>query len=64
MTRMPKRLYSPIVLMKSLDADFDTVMKSVAFSTTPREVVTIEDMQELHAKVEFFENIVGVNYAQ
>lgn len=41
----------PAVLDKSLDADFQTVMKHVGFLGTPREVVTVRDMQNRYAKL-------------
>ena len=38
-------------MKKVLDADFETIMKDVKFSTTPREVVTIKDMAEYYHKM-------------
>lgn len=43
--------FSYLVLGKVLDADFDTIMKDIRFSTTPREVVTVGDMENYHAKM-------------
>ena len=33
---------------KALDADFQSVMRSVNFHRTPREVLTIRDMERRH----------------
>ena len=41
---IPSRV-SPVVLKKSLDADFHSIMKSVNFAEPPREVITIKQMQ-------------------
>lgn len=38
------------VIRKTCDADFETVMKSVDFSNTPREFVTVRDMISYHNK--------------
>lgn len=43
-------IYSDAIIRKVSDGDFETVMKSVNFSTTPREVVTINDMERHYYK--------------
>lgn len=41
---------SDIAYLKVSDADFQTVMKSVGFNRTPREALTVRDMEAFHAK--------------
>ena len=41
---------SDVAYDKALDADFQTVMKSVGFHRPPREVITIIDMERRHRK--------------
>lgn len=41
---------SDVAYLKVSDADFQTVMKSVGFHKTPREALTIGDMELFYAK--------------
>lgn len=50
-TNRPK--FSDSVMKHANDGDFQTVMASVNFSTTPMEVITIRDMQDHYSKQEF-----------
>lgn len=36
--------------IKAFDADFQTVMRSVGFNRTPREVLTILDMERYYVR--------------
>lgn len=44
--------------IKAFDADFQTVMRSVGFNRTPREVLTIRDMERYHSRA----NLEGREY--
>ncbi len=41
---------SDTAYIKVSDADFQTVMKSVGFRSTPREVLTVRDMERYHSR--------------
>lgn len=41
---------SDVAYRRVSDADFDAVMKSVNFKTTPRDVLTIRDMERFHMR--------------
>lgn len=43
---------SHIVIKKTLDADFQTIMEDAKFSHTPREVITPKQMMLYHARLE------------
>lgn len=47
---VPTRNYklSEAVVNKTFDADFQTVMKSVGFVDTPREVLSVKDVEKYH----------------
>lgn len=45
-----RRGYSDAVIRKVMDADFESVMKSVNFKRTPREEVTVGDMERHYHK--------------
>jgi len=47
---MAKKTLSEAVLKRVSDADFDIVMKSVNFKTTPRDVITVGKMEEVYNK--------------
>lgn len=39
---------SDVAYRRVSDADFDAVMKSVDFKVTPRDVITVRDMERFH----------------
>lgn len=41
---------SDVAYLKVFDADFQTVMRSVGFHKTPREVLTVRDLEVYHSK--------------
>lgn len=45
---IPPTSFSEAVISKVSDADFHNVMKDVKYSTTPREVVRVRDMETAH----------------
>lgn len=53
-----KEYVSDIAYLKVFDADFQTVMCSVGFHKTPREVLTVRDLEVYHNK----RNLEGREY--
>lgn len=45
-----------------MDADFETILKSVGFNGTPRESVTILDMIKCHERIQFKKNFQLSSY--